>query len=261
MNNRMIRSGLVTVILFFAFVYYGQARNSPLPCLNKRFSIVAHLVKDTLGNTNITEADINSAIDSLNIQFAPICVSFEVCEFRTVDNYQYDDLRFDNQSDELAIKNRLKSRINMFFTQDFTNEDICGRATLGGIASSGNVFIDKDCTVPGDFTIAHEMGHFFGLKHTFEEPSTQLVDGTDCETTGDGICDTPADPYVNGITISAYIDMPECRFISPDKDANGDFYDPHVGNIMSYYPCACEFTDGQYKKMAETYLSSNPKNW
>lgn len=257
----MIRSGLFAVVVFFTFVLSSEARNTPLPCLNKKFSIVAHLVKDSTGKTNITEAAINGAIQRLNTDFAPICVSFEVCEYKTIENYQYDELEFDGESDEMAVKNSVSRRINIYFVEEAEDEDVCGRATLGGIASAGNVYMIKRCTGPDDYTISHEMGHFFGLKHTFEDAANQLVDGTNCETTGDEICDTPADPYVEGVTTDAYVKAPECRFFSRQKDSNGDFYDPHVGNIMSYYDCKCDFTDGQYRKMAETYLASTPKNW
>jgi hypothetical protein len=36
-------------------------------------------------------------------------------------------------------------------------------------------------------TLTHEMGHFFNLDHTFVE-----CDGTNCATSGDRVCDTPA---------------------------------------------------------------------
>ncbi len=55
-------------------------------------------------------------------------------------------------------------------------------------------------------TIAHEMGHYFGLLHTHETANgTELVNGTNCGTAGDLLCDTPADGFhtfgdVNGST-------------------------------------------------------------
>jgi hypothetical protein len=108
------------------------------------------------------------------------------------------------------------------------------------------------------------MGHYFGLSHTFE-PGGELVDGSNCSTVSDGICDTPADPFVEGDNTADYVNA-NCKFISMKKDANGQYYDPIVGNIMSYYPNACKcsaglgFTHDQYLKMANTYLS-NPGMW
>jgi hypothetical protein len=143
-----------------------------------------------------------------------------------------------------------------------------GFATLGGIADSSKlgcgIVIKKSSTDPR--TLTHEMGHFFGLLHTFEGPSggqtLELANGSNCSITGDLICDTPADPYIDPELVSTYVDNGvNCRFISMKKDANGQYYDPLVGNIMSYYsPCSCGFTDQQYIRMATVYLS-NTSMW
>jgi len=111
-----------------------------------------------------------------------------------------------------------------------------------------------------DGTLTHEMGHMFGLLHTFEGNGIELVNGSNCETEGDLICDTPADPFVEGDDMSLYIGE-DCEFISIKLDSNFQYYQPDVGNIMSYYPCSCGFTRGQYLKMAETFLNSDPKMW
>jgi hypothetical protein len=105
------------------------------------------------------------------------------------------------------------------------------------------------------------MGHFFGLHHTFGrdkkvEINKELVDGSNCLTEGDRICDTPADPFDVDSNIQYVND--DCIFTSDKKDDNGDFYSPLVSNVMSYYNCTCDntneyFTNGQYKKMVETY--------
>lgn len=84
-------------------------------------------------------------------------------------------------------------------------------------------------------TLAHELGHNFGLYHTFStfgHPITQeLVNGANCDTTGDLVCDTPADPYPQS-------SFDSCRYTGTATDANGDPYQPDVFNIMSYYQAA-----------------------
>jgi hypothetical protein len=42
------------------------------------------------------------------------------------------------------------------------------------------------------------MGHNLGLLHTFEEPPKEYVDESNCNTAGDLVCDTSADPNVAG---------------------------------------------------------------
>ncbi len=240
-----------------------QFQHESLPCLNKKFTIVAHIFRDSLGNFAATEADINQAVAGMNPFFEPICASFEVCEFRYHDNWQHDTLEFpDSEIPQIKTKYHADYRINMYFITFFTSDiGACGLADLNGIANatgSGIVF-QTNCVNTGTFT--HEMGHFFSLPHTFEGSGTELVDGSNCDTAGDGICDTPADPYVAGDPIENYIDG-DCNFFNTQTDANGDFYTPDVGNIMSYYKCGpCGFTWGQLNKMANAYLNSGVKFW
>lgn len=241
--------------------------NDKLPCLNKRFSIIAHIVLDSLGNPNITEQDILVGVDSMNNQFAPICVSFEICEFRYINNFEYDTLDgglAGYEWDELLVTYHEKHRINMFFVTSIRVGEHCGFATLNGIADpeTGGICIVKECVTSSSMTLAHEMGHYFGLLHTWEGSGVELVDGSNCTLVGDNICDTPADPYFIGAPPGYW--TTGCRFTnSIQQDANGEYYDPIVGNIMSYYPdaCNCGFTHDQLERMAEVYNLSDPKMW
>jgi hypothetical protein len=237
-----------------------QTKQAPLPCLNKKYTIILHIVKDSLGNTNVDPDQLVNSIDSLNIFFEPICVSFEVCDIREIDNFRYDILDNENEWSELQVQYHEKNRINMFFVQDMPyRPNACGFAAIGGINNleSNGIVIKKEpeCFGPGNTTIPHEMGHYFGLFHTFEGNGVELVDGSNCDTQGDLVCDTPADPYQEGAPLELYVDENlGCRFIFTQPDANGQQYMPHVGNIMSYYPgaCHCGFTYGQYIRMANT---------
>ncbi len=259
---------IIIAALFAQNTSFSQdlvTKHKPLPCLNKKFTIIAHIVKDSLGATNVDINDIQAGVDTLNKNFAPICVSFEICEFRTIDNFQYDTLATP-EWEELQVKYHEANRINMFFVSASEDSPICGFATLGGITQvdRGGIVILKGCISPDSKTIPHEMGHYFGLLHTFEGEGVELVDGSNCDSEGDLVCDTPSDPFVVGEPVSAYVDVDlGCRFINVDQDANGEFYRPDVGNIMSYYPnaCRCGFTHGQYLRMAATCESAAEKMW
>ena len=257
---------IICFVLFSSAMIYGQnllTEQAPLPCIDKKFTIVAHIVKDTFGNPGVFEETITESLSALNEVFAPICASFEICEFRYIDNFQY-NLTNESDWEELQVKYHQDNRINIFFVELIDNTPTkCGFASLAGITNtnSGGIVIKKECADEDSGTIIHEMGHFFGLLHTFEGNGTELVDGSNCETEGDAICDTPADPFVTGEDMKDYIDEDnECRFISPKLDANGQFYEPDVGNFMSYYPCRCGFTHGQFLRMANTYLA-DPTMW
>ncbi len=96
-------------------------------------------------------------------------------------------------------------------------------------------------------TLAHELGHFFGLQHTFgkspyENTTLEKPDGSNCIEEGDFICDTPADP--NGKINK------KCEYIGLSDAKKYDF-NPPITNYMSYYrnDCKNEFTLGQYASM------------
>ena len=98
---------------------------------------------------------------------------------------------------------------------------------------------------------SHEMGHFFSLAHTFDTSGgLEFVNGSNCQIAGDSICDTPAD--INPAPVNG-----SCQWIGTNKDPNGDYYTPIIGNIMSYHPSPCKtpFTIGQLNKMLNWYIS------
>jgi len=233
---------------------------APLPCLNKTFSVYVHINLDSTGDKNYAEElkKINSAFTKVNEYFSPICVRFKVCEWDTIYNYQYDSILApeDNQWKEMLVKYHDNRRINMYFIGGFRESPAAG-------FTEGFIGTDKGGICIASITptvIAHELGHFFGLLHTFAGNGAELVDGSNCKTEGDRICDTPADPYIPGVKIKWVDD--KCRFVYNGTDDNGDLYRPDVGNLMSYYGgCSCGFTRGQYIRMAENWLKSSKKNW
>ncbi len=265
-----MRRNFISLLTFLFFAIAGlQAQSytfqhSSLPCLNKKFTIVAHIFRDSLGAPGVTEDAIKMAVEGMNPFFAPICASFEVCEFRYHDNWEHDFLEdMAVESAQIATEYHADFRINMYFVSGFTDPlGHCGFATVNGIsqATSSFIFIRKDCITTRVFT--HEMGHFFSLLHTFEGNGNELVNSDNCTTAGDGLCDTPADPFVDGDPQSDYV-TGDCLFISPKTDTNGEFYNPDLGNIMSYYECGglCGFTWEQLNKMAQAYLTSGVKFW
>ena len=256
-TNSIIQLLIVVVVGITSISSSFSQTKQKLPCLDRKFTIIVHIVRDSLGQPNITETDISSAISVVNQDFSPICVSFEICEFRYIDNFQYDILDEQNEVPELEIKYHEKNRINMYLVQNTSSGNSFAMSTIGDLDGGGIVIVK----ISGPRVYSHEMGHYFGLPHTFAG-SGELVDGSNCSTTGDLICDTPADPFIDGTDGENYVDA-NCRFIDMQQDANGDYYTPDVGNIMSYYPdrCKCGFTYDQFWIMANTYLNSNPKMW
>ena len=228
-----------------------------LPCVNKNFKVVAHVGVNQNGETEITEAEIRESVEAVNQYFEPICVSFTVCKIDTMSNYNFNYPQ-EHLYEEMHATFGEEHLIDIYYCfMQVGGPQICGR-TVGNILDEleGAVYLNKSCTE----VLVHEFGHLFGLRDTYTASTfDELADNSNCETTGDLICDTPADPYDGGI-LSLYID--DCEFVFQGQDPNGDFYLTEVGNIMSaYVPCYCGFSRQQYLKMVETFNASPNRFW
>lgn len=104
-----------------------------------------------------------------------------------------------------------------------------------------------------DKLLPHEMGHYLNHYHTFDSVGdSELVDGSNCSTAGDFVCDTPAD--IAGV---AGIAIDNCVYTGTATDAKGMVYKPDMKNLMSYwhtYGCHTNhFSAGQFDRAYNGY--------
>ena len=164
---------------------------------------------------------------------------------------------------------------------DFSRKDVFNSFLVGNPAGncgyySGNgdaVVLSNGCISNGDRTWSHEVGHYFGLPHTFygwesvgeiskveafDKPAPETlilgsrtilvekVDSSNCREAADGFCDTSPD-YLpqrwacadGGIYPDSLLDPDSTRFVVP------------ANNIMSYSfdGCVEDFSDEQIAAM------------
>lgn len=250
---------LTFLVLFSAGVckaQYNENFGSTDECYGKTFSIAAWVLTDTANLIAPLElVQVEEAIDSLNQKFKGICVDFRLCSFDTLPNHRQDTITKGIHDEEIAALYRKKNVINLYFASEIINEEPW--ASPAGYAPFGTTTIPNDTNQrdaiflkKADFTpgvLLHEIGHYFGLYHTFEVVANgeESANGSDCATTGDLLCDTQADPNAsnNG---SCHLD-PQSQ-----QPSTGLTYEPPVCNIMSYYNnqfCNYHFTRDQLNRM------------
>jgi hypothetical protein len=233
---------------------------------DRTLSITVHIAQDSLGNTGYNEANLVEPIEFLNETFSSIGLSFKICEVREMENFQFDEFIREDELDQVESMYFQQNTINLYLVESI---EVPVLGQVGGFAffpgGPDIVFVTKESMQGQSDVLIHEMGHFFGLFHTFEtEPlgveALELVDGSNCETSGDLVCDTEADPNDDADNNPA----PDCNYNgSPVADTNGDFYVPPTNNFMSYYSndCTCRFTPQQYNRMLEQYLNIRNYLW
>ncbi len=241
-------------------------------CLNnKKFSIVFYVIADSMGGMGgITQSSLNGCIANLNSKFSRICISFMNCSTVVVPHHPYN--RWTDDSVHAAVMSMYwtENTIN-FYLPDSIVGPAAGYAPLG--ASIGSEFVVVEKGSIGGMTPIHEMGHFFGLPHTWDEVGAtpaQLSPPAgvgsmeyvrrdsplaNCYDNGDLFCDTDADCYPVNYVPGPSPPPPPCKQQPGAKDAYGNYYIPPVDNYMTYFGCRCKFSQEQYNFMALTILA------
>ncbi len=249
-----------------------------------------HLVAKTDGTGRISMVKVLEMLCEWNRLYAAngVELQFYIKGINNINNSTlYDDVRTFNG--ETALKAQKKADgINVFIVNNAneagqTNSTVLGyyQNTTTGVPYDADwlVIIKQQTSAAGAVTIVHEIGHFFGLSHTFLgweacpfEPTSAVpcapatincFDGTiypvenaartgtsaNCATAGDGFCDTPPD-YNLGFGAST------CSYIGLACDPKGIKIDPDEKNMMGYFVgCETSFSTMQKTAMQNNYLN------
>ncbi|HLG03983.1 MAG TPA: T9SS type A sorting domain-containing protein [Bacteroidia bacterium] len=211
--------------------------------------VQVHLFRDDSGNSSITLQDIQAELDSANFFYANAgliffqCLAPEVVDDNNLYNYDY------SQENYVVTNHYMANVVNLYFANTVSvSGPVCGYTHFPGNGPDA-CFVSSQCM--NGSTLAHELGHYFGLMHTHGGSTAELVDGSNCSFEGDLICDTPADPGLSGQVDST------CFYTGTATDANNMPYQPDVSNIMSYSRKICRnsFTSMQYSVINMTYFN------
>lgn len=212
--------------------------------------VVFYIVRDDNGSGGFNSNNIPQIMRNLNNAFNSHNVFLYNVGIEYINSTQYYDLNVANGSNEfpgLIATNNSTSAINFYLV----NKVFEGSAEYAGMAEnipSRNLVVANDMALRP--TSAHEVGHCLNLFHTHRGTSeggcNEAIDGSNCSTCGDYVCDTPADP---GLGLS---NLSSCVYVG------GGGYNPLVENLMSYSgSCRESFTNGQANRFMSALATSS----
>ena len=241
---------------YYLVEYYSKVQSKSSTAITN-VPVKIHIVTDANGATNITESQILDEIDEANTFLANSFLEITVCEETNyIANNQLYNFDYDDMS--ILYQNNQSNIMNLYFVESINDNTIAGYTHFPQNSQYYDVIVmDNQATTNNiSSTLIHEFGHHFVLLHTHGTSNVpgstdEYVNGSNCATTGDRFCDTPADPLINSSNVSSV----NCLYTGNATDALGQVYEPDTSNIMSYSPDVCTdfFSEEQYAYMYAGY--------
>lgn len=239
----------------------AQSKARLLPKASVTIPIAFHVIHDGK-NGVFTKEQIETVIGNMNWAFRDTPYTFRLQRFDTLKSRDLFSQCVANPYRYKRIRNRLavdpKHYINVYSCR--LGADILGISTFPpGYPVPGNplqhsqqgIFIDHTAIgtekYPKGLILAHEIGHYLGLFHTFE---TFFNPGRErCLDPGDFVDDTPAQS--RGTLGSCLPGLDSCPAL-PGKD--------DIPNFMNYATEAClqHFSPGQIERMNQAVKQYRP---
>ncbi len=222
--------------------------------------IKAHIIRQSDGTGGLSAERLEQAIADANGHYASTGIVFyRLGEIDWIDSdawYTTDSL---DEIDAMRTTNLAPDAINIYFTEFLNYESgaLCGISAFS-FSPVQSIAMRNSCTANPDglgnhSTFSHEIGHFFDLFHTHEPfYGDERVDGSNCTTAGDLVCDTPADPGLGSFNVNS-----ACSYTGSAVDQVGDPYAPDPTQLMSYSlkHCRDNFSAESLDRIVDTLLA------
>ena len=233
--------------------------------------IFFYIIRQSDGTGGQALSAIDSALHILQDDYQPHGICFELLGIDEIHNdsiYNERIFKRDPNGDGKFINFSPNFHFNAIDIYLFANNGRLSGGEAAGIPASALVIGGQNYNINfvTSHVLSHEVGHCLGLYHTFHgswcEPSSgsclELADGSNCDTCGDYVCDTPADPQAN------HVDQYTCEWDGKTCSIGGDSlpskpsYNPRTDLIMAYIPPNCMqlHTTGQSIRMKEIIANS-----
>lgn len=250
--------------------------NSFFGAQTHRAPIAFHIIRSGTGTGGLDPATLEHNLADANAAFAGTQIEFfagPVVDFIDSDEY-FDGVEtgitntphIQDEVWQMMLEHETAHAIDVYFVPlllhgPLHTGQIAGLGTLPGYLVSGTpvngiVVANGASWSAGDHTtFPHELGHYFDLLHTHEgagSATEECPDGSNCDSTGDLICDTAAAPDMR-----RQVDEASCTYTGTGT-ACGQPYDPDPTNFMSYAPASCRslFTPMQVGRMRSALLNT-----
>lgn len=255
-------------------------QNQPVITRDIRYVPVKfHLIAKTDGTGMVAKNKVLDQLCILNEEYAELGLQFYI---KGGFNYIYNNTAYSNHqatTNTIMTFQRDNTAINIYIPESASSPDQPGPGVVLGYYSPFKdwLVIAKSEVGKAGLTFPHEMGHFFSLNHPFlgwdheqwEQAEhgnpvmmtvapdgvtpVELANGSNCETAGDEVCDTPAD-YLFGFG------WDDCNFTTQVRDRNNELLNPDERLWMNYFfGCNVDdyyFTDMQQQLILQDYFSS-----
>lgn len=212
-----------------------------------------HVIQDSYGTNTVSISDIQAQMDVINNAYGRAGITFhlEGADTVTYDPWFYGITpgSYDAAQMKAYLRQGGSDALNVYVS--YPGNRLLGWSTFPNAYASnpsddGVVILYSSLpggsAIPynGGDTLTHEAGHWLGLLHTFQGPTSS---GNGCKGKGDYVSDTPAQKTAN------YSCKKVNTCTAPGMDA--------IHNFMNYTPDSCmtKFTAGQFSRIRAAFAT------